>query len=106
MPALKSVPYHLFFPALGNEARMRIVLSLKDAPQSVNELTRKVGLKQSHVSHHLKCLTFCGFVKNRREGKKRIYSLNQETVSQLLTIAERHVDKFAKQLRTCEVLKY
>ncbi len=100
------MPYHLFFQALGNEARMRIILALKKGPKSVNELTREVGLQQSHVSHHLKCLTFCGFVKNKRDGKKRIYSLNQETVEQLLRIADSHVERFAKQLRTCEALKY
>ncbi len=103
---MKPMPYHLFFQALGNEARMRIILTLKKGPKSVNELTREVGLQQSHVSHHLKCLTFCGFVKNRRDGKKRIYSLNQNTVQQLLRIADSHVERFAKQLRTCEVLKY
>lgn len=69
-------------------------------------ITREVGLQQSHVSHHLKCLTFCGFVKNRRDGKKRIYSLNEETVSLLLRTAEKHVQKFAKQLKTCDALKY
>ncbi len=103
---MKPMPYHLFFQALGNEARMRIILDLKKGPKSVNELTREVGLQQSHVSHHLKCLTFCGFVKNKRDGKKRIYSLNQETVEQLLRIADSHVERFAKHLRTCEALKY
>lgn len=103
---MKEVPYHLFFLALANEARMRIIHSLKNGPKSVNEITSEVGLQQSHVSHHLKCLTFCGFVRNKRDGKRRIYSLNEETVGLLLRIADRHIEKFAKQLRTCEVLEY
>ncbi|MGO9644494.1 MAG: ArsR/SmtB family transcription factor [Candidatus Bathyarchaeia archaeon] len=103
---MKTAPYHLFFLALANEARMSIIHSLRKGPKSVNEITKAVGLQQSHVSHHLKCLTFCGFVKNNREGKKRIYSLNEKTVNLLLKIADRHMERYAKQLRTCEVLEY
>ncbi len=100
------MPCTLFFRALANEPRMKIVACLKKGPKSVGQICRETGLEQSHVSHHLKCLTFCGFVSNERQGKSRIYSLNRETVRPLLALVEKHIDKFAAQLRQCEVLKY
>lgn len=103
---MKTMPYSLFFTALANEPRMRIVACLKEGPKAVGRICQETGLEQSLVSHHLKCLTFCGFVSNKRQGKRRIYSLNEETLSPLLRLAEKHIDRFATQLRKCEVLRY
>ncbi len=85
---------------------MKILLLLQKGPMSVGEICRESGLEQSLVSHHLRCLTFCGFVTNKRDGKKRIYSINADTVGPLLALADGHIKRFARRLRTCGVLKY
>ncbi len=103
---MKTLPYTLFFSALANEARMRIIACLREGPKPVGQICRETGLEQSRVSHHLKCLTFCGFVRNRREGKRMIYSLNEETLKPLLSLAEEHIQRFAEQLTKCKVLRY
>jgi len=40
-----------------------------------------------------------------RDGKSRIYSVNQETVPALLKIVDRHLNKYASNLYTCERLE-
>jgi len=103
---MKTNAYNLFFMALANQGRMKIIEALQRGVKSVNELAGEVGLEQSHVSHHLKCLTFCGFVRNTRDGKKRMYSLNEETMRPLLKLVEQHIKKHANHLEHCKVLKY
>ena|SRR5579875_3374689 len=100
-------PYALLFQALSNPVRMEIIslLRKKKKALSVSEICDKLELEQTRVSHALRCLTFCGLVESAREGKSKLYSLNNETVLQLLRAADAHLEKYATNLYTCEVLK-
>jgi len=98
-------PYSLFFKALANAARMGIINVLRDGPKSVTEICRELGFEQTMVSHHLKCLSFCGFVKSEKHGKNRVYSINEETVIPLLRIVDKHLGRYAANLFECEALK-
>ncbi len=95
----------LLFRALSNDSRVSILNLLRDGPKSVGQISKALRLEQTAVSHNLKCLTFCGLVTSNRLGKTIEYSLNQETVEPLLRIADRHVSKYAANLRTCETLE-
>ena len=100
-------PYALFFQALSNPVRMAIVNFLREKRTSltVTEICQELNLEQTHVSHALRCLTFCGLVEFTRDGKSKLYSLNKETVLPLLRLVDAHIEKFASNLYTCEVLK-
>ena len=98
-------PHALFFQAFANPARISILSLLHEGEKSVTELSTELGFEQTMVSHHLRCLSFCGFVTFERDGKNRIYSLNKPTVLPLMRIAERHMEKFAPNLYDCEVLE-
>ncbi|MBI4257619.1 MAG: winged helix-turn-helix transcriptional regulator [Thaumarchaeota archaeon] len=106
---LKSIewgtPHSLFFKALANPARMSIMSLLHTEPRSVTEIFEELGFEQTMVSHHLRCLSFCGFVKSNRKGKSKIYSLNKETIVPILEIVERHLVKYASSLYSCDVLE-
>jgi DNA-binding transcriptional ArsR family regulator len=95
----------LFFKALSNETRLAIIDLLRSGDKTVSEIVNELGFEQSRVSHNLQCLTFCGFIKNRRDGKKRIYSLNKETIEPLLNLVDKHVELYAKHLYKCKVLR-
>lgn len=97
--------YTLFFKALSNTARIEIISLLQHGPRTAGEISKELGFEQSMVSHHLKCLSFCGFVKSERNGKNKVYSLNDETVAPLLKIVDRHLNRYATNLLECEVLK-
>ena len=72
-----------------------MLLLLKE-PMNVTELTKKSGLEQSAVSHHLKRLKLCSFVQVEANGKERVYSVNEETVGPLFRLMDMHVKKYCK----------
>lgn len=88
--------YELFLETLGNRRRIRIIESLMSGPKSVSEIVNKTKFEQSNVSHNLRRLERCGFVKSERTGKNRVYSLNNETIKPLMIIIEKHINKFCK----------
>ncbi len=94
----------LLFKALGNQVRLRILETMYGREMSVNELCEMVKEEQTRVSHELRCLTVCGLVDYRRDGKRAIYSLNQKTVLPLLEAADRHVERFAERIKGCEMV--
>jgi ArsR family transcriptional regulator len=99
-------PVALLFQALANPVRMQILLLLREnGSMNVSQICDELGLEQTHVSHNLKCLTFCGLVRVTREGKSRVYSLNHETVVPLFDIADRHLRRYANDLLDCDVLE-
>ncbi len=103
---VSSKPYALFFQSLANQTRMQVLQLLADkGAMNVSEICSELGLEQTQVSHNLKCLTFCGLVTSSREGKSRVYSVNEQTVFPLLKIADKHLREHASNLFTCDVLE-
>lgn len=92
---MKSKCY-IFFETLSTKLKIDIIDQLKEKPFTVNELSKKLKQERSKVSHALLSLKECGFVSVKKEGKKRIYSLNKETILPLLHLIEKHVKKYCK----------
>jgi len=90
---------HLFFETLGTRLKIDIITHLKKDPFSVNELSEQLGQERSKVSHALKSLLECGFVKVKKDSRKRVYSLNTDTILPLLDLVEKHVKKHCKVCR-------
>src|SRR6056297_4317482 len=88
--------YHGFFQSLASPIKSEIIYELRKKPLSVLELSEKTGIEQSKLSHALSSLRFCSLVKVKETGRKRIYSLNRETLLPILKIIEKHKDKFCK----------
>ncbi len=94
--------YYLFFGNLANPLKIEIISALKENSLSVLELTKKLDEEQSKISHALKSLKNCSIVLMKQEGKRRIYSLNKETILPMLEIIDKHETKFC---RACKALK-
>ncbi|MBI4447890.1 winged helix-turn-helix transcriptional regulator [Candidatus Woesearchaeota archaeon] len=93
---------HLFFETLGNKLKIGIITKLKEKPASVNELAKQLKQERSKISHALLTLLGCGFVEVKKEGKKRIYKLNKNTMMPLLSLVEKHVQKYCKTCKKME----
>lgn len=93
-----SSAHQEFLKTLGNPGRMELMLLLMRKPMTVTELMERSGREQSTVSHHLKRLKLCQFVKNKVNGKERIYSVNEETAGPLFRLMNRHVQKYCRRL--------
>lgn len=96
---MKCKAYNTFFETIGNKTRLKILELLHNKSLSVGEICEKLKEEQSKVSHNLKILTECHFLTVRKEGKKRVYSLNKETMVPLMKLVEKHVRCYCGQ--TC-----
>lgn len=92
-----------FFVNLSNPTRLAALEKLMEKSMSVNELANSLGQEQSMISHNLKPLLDCNFVYIVRNGKRRIYSVNQETVGALFKAVENHAKKFCPTGGKCLV---
>ena len=88
---MKCNAIEIFFNNFANKTKLEIVLALREKPLSVTEISKKINEEQSKISHNLKKLTICNILTVKQKGKKRIYSLNKETVLPLLQLVEKHV---------------
>ncbi|OLB45083.1 hypothetical protein AUH73_01155 [archaeon 13_1_40CM_4_53_4] len=95
----------LLFNALSNDCRIGILNLLRNSPKNVGEISEALKISQTTASHNLKCLAFCGLVTSQRVGKTIEYTLNRETVEPILRIADKHISKYAINLRTCKTLE-
>lgn len=69
-----------------DETRFEILENLqKNNELCVNDFVNKLKKDQPLISHHLKTLKHCGIVKSRNEGKKALYSISNNQLSELIT---------------------
>ncbi|MCM3574085.1 MULTISPECIES: ArsR/SmtB family transcription factor [Mesobacillus] len=79
------------FKALSDETRMKIAYSLYlEDELCVCDVGNIVGASTATASHHLRLLKNMGLAKYRKEGKLVFYSLTDEHVKQLISIAFEH----------------
>lgn len=102
---MKCISYHIFFRNFSNSERMRILLALKEKPLSVGELSEKLKLEQSKVSHSLFLLKHCSIVQAKQKGKKKIYSLNKKTIVPLLNLVDKHTTCFCRDIKERGIIK-
>jgi len=95
----------LLFNALSSEYRVNILNLLRNGPKNVGQISEALKIEQTMASHNLRCLAFCGLVTSQRVGKTVEYSLNRETVEPILRLADKHISKYALNLRTCKTLE-
>jgi len=93
---MKNASCSAFFDTLATRSRLNLILTLRDRPKSVGEISKAIAVERTNISHQLRRLRECGFVFERREGKKRMYSLNKETVIPILDLVEMHIRKYCK----------
>lgn len=72
------------FKALSDPTRLRILHLLFQGEHSVNEITERLSLLQSTVSHQLRFLKNLRLVKFRKEGTTVYYSCDDEHVNSIL----------------------
>ena len=79
------------FKALGDPSRIKIVTALLDREHCVCDLSVLCGQSESAVSHQLRILRTLRIVKNRRQGKRIYYSLDDDHVRSLLQMSIEHI---------------
>jgi ArsR family transcriptional regulator len=90
-----------FFRGLSDSTRLSVLLTLIDSEKTVGEIVEEIQQSQSNVSNHLKCLSDCGLVKNRREGKNIYYSLRDPKTKNLLSLSKQVISKVSTDIAAC-----
>jgi ArsR family transcriptional regulator, cadmium/lead-responsive transcriptional repressor len=94
-----------YFRGLGEPTRLRILQLLDDEGElSAGELVERLGLPQPTVSTHLACLRWCGFVATRRAQRSVIYSLADDRVRDLVTLADSLLQDNAEHVACCQTI--
>ncbi|WP_459129336.1 ArsR/SmtB family transcription factor [Guggenheimella bovis] len=74
-----------------DETRIRILAVLREGEANVTEVSEKLEMTHSAVSHQLNLLRTYRLVKKRKEGRSVYYSLDDEHVEKILDITKEHV---------------
>ena len=92
-----------FFNGFANSTRLSILLLLAQRGEmKVGELVRELGAPQPRVSDHLRCLSWCGYVDVRREGRNAFYSVADERVLEVLKLGEALLRDNLDRVESCD----
>lgn len=80
------------YAAIADPTRLRIVAALRNGELCVCDIAAVVGQSESAISHQLRHLREQRIVRDRRDGRRRYYSLDDEHVRSLLDLAISHVE--------------
>ncbi len=79
------------FKVFGDTTRIRILYTLFESEMCVCDIAEVLNMTQSAISHQLKVLKLAKLVKNRREGKQIIYSLDDGHIANIITMGLEHI---------------
>ncbi len=86
------------FKALADETRLKIAYALLQEDElCVCDVSHIIGATVATVSHHLRLLRNLGLAKSRKEGKLVFYSLDDNHVRMLVTMALLHSKEVEKR---------
>ena len=90
---LKHEEEERIFKVLASAKRLAILHALDGKEMSVDELTRKLGVRKSNISQHLAILRYARLVKMRKDGTKVYYKVTEPKILD----ASRIIGNFAKK---------
>ncbi len=89
--------------ALGDWTRRQILEALKQGPLSVGALAARLPVSRPAVSQHLRVLKDAGLVHDRKEGTKRVYSVDPNGLADIRayfdSFWDEALDRFAAEAR-------
>jgi DNA-binding transcriptional ArsR family regulator len=92
--------YATAMDALGDSTRRAIFERLRRGPRSVGELAEGLPVSRPAVSQHLRVLKEARLVTERREGTRRIYSLNPGGLLELRAYFDQFWDQMLADFKT------
>jgi len=78
--------------ALGDPTRRAVLEVLEGGAKPVGEIARQLPVSRPAVSQHLRVLKEAGLVRDRKEGTRRLYSVDGNGLRALREYLERYWD--------------
>lgn len=82
-----------FYKIFGDPTRLRILDLLLNKPLCVNEISEKLDVSQSAVSHQLKMLRLSNLVATDKIGKNVYYKISDDHIKVILKYGLEHISE-------------
>ena len=80
-----------FFSVMGDSTRIKILYLLFNGEMCVCDISEKLNMSMSAISHQLRVLKNARIVKYRKSGKSVFYSLDDEHVKVIINMGVEHI---------------
>lgn len=70
------------FEAISDPTRRRIIELVAAAPRAAGEIAGEFSISRPAVSQHVAVLTACGVLRVKAQGRRRVYSLDDQALAQ------------------------
>lgn len=81
------------FKIFGDSTRIKIINVLLDGELCVNDISKKINVSQSAVSHQLRILKASKLVKYRKNANMIYYSLDDNHVRKIFELGCEHINE-------------
>ena len=89
----KIIDLSELFKIFGDSTRIKIINILIGGEQCVNEISDKINVSQSAVSHQLRILKASKLVKYRKEGNMIYYSIDDDHIEKIFKMGCEHINE-------------
>ena len=89
----KMIDLSELFKIFGDSTRIKIINILINSELCVNEISEKINVSQSAVSHQLRILKGSKLVKYRKDGNQIYYSLADDHVEKIFVLGCEHINE-------------
>lgn len=94
-----------FFNGFANSTRLSVLLLLAQRGEmKVGDLVKELEAPQPRVSDHLRCLSWCGYVRVRREGRNAYYSVADDRVLEMLRLGQTLLRDNFEHVESCDTI--
>lgn len=94
----------LFFKALNDETRRKILELLKKGDMTAGEIAESFNISKPSISHHLELLKRADLISSDKQGQFVIYSINttvlEDVISWMLNLKSKNETSFIKRNST------
>jgi len=82
-----------FFSVMGDSTRIKILYLLFEGELCVCDISEKLNMSMSAISHQLRVLKNSRIVKYRKAGKSVFYSLDDDHVKTIINMGVEHIEE-------------
>ena len=82
-----------FFSVIGDSTRIKILYLLFEGELCVCDISEKLSMSMSAISHQLRVLKNSRLVKYRKVGKSVLYSLDDDHVKTIINMGVEHISE-------------
>lgn len=82
-----------FFSVMGDSTRIKILYLLFEGEMCVCDISEKLSMSMSAISHQLRVLKNARLVKYRKQGKSVFYSLHDDHVKTIINMGVEHIEE-------------